>query len=163
MLRPVHDVENLLSDAGFWTAFAIAMVGTVLVWVRAGRGEFEPGITLVAALAGVLGLWTNDVLRARLVVAIILLALVESLTLVGALLAAALISLEPRLRHTLGFAAIAGLFVWVAVYGGLGRSGAVVGGIACLGVVLLVPLVREMRTRGALAVVFVMQCALVAY
>ena len=30
-----------------------------------------------------------------------------------------------------------GLFVWVAVYGGIGRAGSVVGGVACLGVVVL--------------------------
>ena len=43
MLRPVHDVENLLSDAGFWTAFVVAMIGTVLVWVRARRGGTSTG------------------------------------------------------------------------------------------------------------------------
>jgi hypothetical protein len=65
---------------------------------------------------------------------------------------------------TVGFAALTGLFAWVAAYGGLGRSGAVVGGIACLGLVLLLPAFTALTTsrEGVLAVVLV-QCALVVF
>jgi hypothetical protein len=84
--------------------------------------------------------------------------------LMGALLAGALVGLEPRIQATLGTTALTGLFVWTAGYGGLGRPGSVVGGVACLGVLLLVPLVRwRAVSRAAVVVLVVVQCALVAY
>ena len=42
-----------------------------------------------------------------------------------------------------GSAAVAGLFVWVVVVGGRGRPGSVVGGLACLGILLAEPLGRR--------------------
>jgi hypothetical protein len=82
----------------------------------------------------------------------------------GALVAAAVIGLEPRLRHRCGVAAAVGLFVWVTAVGGLGRAGSVVGGLACLGVVLLIPIVRSPTTsRFAVALLLVVQAGLVAY
>jgi hypothetical protein len=80
--------------------------------------------------------------------------------LLGALVAAAALGLEPRLRPALGAPALAGLFVWVGAVGGIGRPGSVVGAVACLGVLVLVPLVR--RSVHTLLVV-ALQCALVLY
>src|SRR5262245_13773596 len=56
---------------------------------------------------------------------------------VGALGVGCVFVLEPRLRAALGAAALTGLFAWVTAYGGVGRPGSVVGGVACLGVLLL--------------------------
>jgi hypothetical protein len=84
--------------------------------------------------------------------------------LLGALLAVAVLGLEPRLRHRCGAAALTGLFVWVATFGGLGRGGSVVGGIACLGVVVLLPLVpRWTPTRWSSVLAIVVQVAVVVY
>ena len=84
--------------------------------------------------------------------------------LLGALLAGALVGLEPRIQAALGTTALTGLFVWTSGYGGLGRPGSVVGGVACLGVLLLVPLVRwRSSPRAAVVVLVVVQCALVVY
>jgi hypothetical protein len=244
MLRAVHDVENVLSDAAFWTSLVIAAVGTVVVWLRMRRGEWEPGIALVVVVAGLAGMRTDQRLHGALVVALFLLALGEHLTrdeawgarfvglvpgavvlgaalpegwpfwmrasaavatalggflaietdrraprlvpllfaigaigvwacvpdtevpkaVMGALLAGAVIGLEPRLRHRIGFSAVTGLFVWGAVYGGVARDGSVVGGIACLGVVVLVALVLRWRpTRWATIVAIVLQVALVVF
>jgi hypothetical protein len=84
--------------------------------------------------------------------------------LLGALVAAAVIGLEPRLRHLVGYASVVGLFVWIAAYGGLGRAGSVVGGIACLGVVPLIAVVRwSAATRGRVAILVATQVALVLF
>ena len=60
----------------------------------------------------------------------------------GALAAAACLLVVPGLRPSAATAALTGLVVWLAVLEGRGRPGAVVGSIACLGVVLVAPLVR---------------------
>ncbi len=233
MLRPVHDVENVLSDAAFWTALVVAAIGTALVWVRLRRDEFEPGIAFVVLVSCCVGLREEHLLPActrgrgrapdargvpdarcwtarpaglaaprrascserrfpmagrfgcalvaagaavfggllavaadrrapRLVPALLACGALgvylcvpdteAPKALLGALLAAAVLGLEPRLRHRLGFAAVAGLVAWIAVYGGVGRSGSVVGGIASLGVVVLLPLVpRWSPTRWTVA------------
>jgi hypothetical protein len=51
-----------------------------------------------------------------------------------------------------GTAAAVGTLVWVSAVGGLGRSTAVIGGVACLGLLIAEPLGRLMaaRRRGAL-------------
>jgi hypothetical protein len=244
MLRPVHDVENVLGDAAFWTAFVIAAAGTLVVWLRVRRSEPEPGVWFVVAVAGFAALRTDRRLPNPLVVAIVLLALGEYLTrelswrarvvalapgamvlgaslpdgwplwirivsastalvagvlsveadrraprlvplllavgalgvylcvpdteapkaLFGALVAAAVLGLEPRLRHRGGVSAVVGLVAWTVAYGGVGRPGSVVGGIACLGVVLLLSLVpRWSPTRWAVVTAIVVQVALVLY
>jgi hypothetical protein len=244
MLRPVHDVENVLGDAGFWTAFVVALVGTAVVWLRLRRAEWEPGIALVVVVATLAGLRAGHRLPTALVVAIGLLAFGEYLArdaarparlaalvpgalvlaasvpegwpfwlrvgatgaaagggllavdadqrvprlmpllllvgavgvyvcvpdteapkaLLGALVVTAAIGLEPRVRHRVGFAAAAGLFVWVAAFGGLGRAGSVVGGIACLGVVLVIPVVRwAAGNRKLVALGVATQVALVLF
>jgi hypothetical protein len=240
----VHDVENVLTDEAFWTAFVIAAVGTGVVWLRLRGAEWEPGFAFVVVVAALAGVRADHNLPNPLVVAVVMLALGEYLTrdealgarvvvlvpgavvlgaalpdgwpfwmrataagaatlggllsiraderaprlvpllfligavgvyacvpdteapkaLLGALLAGAVLALEPRLRHRCGVAALTGVFVWVAVFGGLGRGGAVVGGIACLGVVVLLPLVpRWSPTRWATVIAVVAQVALVAY
>jgi len=244
MLRPVHDVENVVNDAAFWTALVIAAVGVALVVVRARHRHVEPGGAVVVVLAALVGLRVEHRLPAPLVVGLALLLLGEWLTrdesgwarvvgsvpgalvvgaalpdgwpfwirvvvvgstvvggglvrqadrvaprlvppllaigaagvylcvpdteapkaLLGALAAGAFVGLEPRLRATLGATTLTGLFVWIAGYGGLGRPGSVVGGIACLGVLLVMPLVRwRSSSRIAVVVLVVVQCALVAY
>jgi hypothetical protein len=244
MLRPVHDVENVLGDAAFWTAFVVAAAGTLVVWLRMRRFEVEPGVWFVAGVATCVGLRTDHRLLNPLVVAIVLLALGDYLAregswqaravalapgsvvlgaalpdgwpfwiravaavaalvggvvavevdrraprlvplllavgalgvylcvpdtevskaVLGALVVAAALGLEPRLRHRCGISAVVGLFVWAAAYGGLGRPGSVVGGIACLGVVLLIPLVpRWSPTRWAVVAAVVVQVPLVVF
>jgi hypothetical protein len=82
----------------------------------------------------------------------------------GALLVGAFVLFMPRMRHTVGFAGVVGMFAWVAVFGGFGRPGSAVAGVACLGVTLLVPLVRRLRLTTLTECVLVGgQVALVAY
>jgi hypothetical protein len=70
-------------------------------------------------------------------------------TLMGGLLAAGLLAADPELAMTPGVSALTGLFVWTAAFGGHGRTGSVVGGIACLGVLVLAPLAGWSRRRRA--------------
>jgi hypothetical protein len=243
MLRPVQDVENVLGDAAFWTAFVIAAAGTLVVWLRLRRSEPEPGVWLVVAVAICAGVRSDVALENALVAAIVMLGAGEYLArdlpwrargvalapgatvlgaslpdgwpfwirvvaavaavigsllaiesdrraprlvplllaigalgvylcvpdtetakaLLGALVAAAALGCEPRLRHRVGLSAVVGLFVWTATFGGVGRAGSVVGGIACLGVVLLVSLVRRSRSRAFAVLLVIVQVALVAY
>ncbi len=87
-----------------------------------------------------------------------------SVVLVGALLAGAVWIVVPRARASVGVGSLTGLFAWVAVDGGVGRPGSVIGGVACLGVLVLLPLVRRPRwTARALVVVLLVQVALVVY
>jgi hypothetical protein len=244
MLRPVHDVENVTSDAAFWVALVLGGTATAIVWFRVRRGREEPGIMVVLTAASVIGLQVNFDLPAALVVGLALLFVGEWLTrdepriaraiatspgalvlgaalpdgwpfwirtvvsvsavvggllvqdadralprptplllaigalgvylcvpdteapkaLLGALLAGAVIGLVPRLRATLGAPMVTGLFVWVVGVGGLGRPGSVVGGIACLGVLVLIRVVRWTATAPArVTALVVTQCALVVF
>jgi hypothetical protein len=244
MLRPVHDVENVVDDAAFWVALVVGVVGVALVWLRLRRGRREPGVAVAVALACVVGLRVEHRLPAALVVALVLLLLGEWSTrdagllprvvaavpgalvlgaalpdgwpfwirasvvvvalvggaladgadrvtprlvpalfaigavgiyfcvpdteapkvLLGALVAGAAIGLEPRLTSTRGVAMVTALFAWIAGYGGVGRPGSVVGGLACLGVVLLLPVARWRATSAARTVIVLLtQCALVVY
>jgi hypothetical protein len=244
MLRPVHDVENVLDDAAFWVALVVGGIGVLFVWVRVRRGAREPGVAIAVAIGSLAGLRVDHRLPAPLVVGVVLVALGEWLArdratrervlsaipgavvlgaalpdgwalwigvlvavaavvggvlvdavdrgmprvlpvllavgavgvyfcvpdteapkaLLGALLAGTMIVLEPRLGHALGHVTVTGLFVWVAAYGGVGRPGSVVGGVACLGLVLLIPLVRWSRaTPARTALLVVTQCALVVF
>jgi hypothetical protein len=87
-----------------------------------------------------------------------------AVVLVGALLVGLVWIAVPRARASVGASALTGLFAWVAVDGGAGRPGSVIGGVACLGVLLLLPLVGRPRpTARAWAVLLVVQVALVAY
>jgi len=84
--------------------------------------------------------------------------------LLGALLAAAFVVRAGALQPTGGATAVAGLYVWIAGLGGVGRPGSVVGGIACLGVVLLLPLIRSITTsRLGVIMLVAAQCGVVAY
>jgi hypothetical protein len=80
--------------------------------------------------------------------------------LIGASVACAFVVFVPSLEPTVGATAFTGLFVWLAGLGGVARAGSVVGGIACLGIVLLVPLLRRCAN---VVVLFVAQGALVAF
>jgi hypothetical protein len=67
--------------------------------------------------------------------------------LVGAFLVAALLAFDPELRAVgAGVCAAVGLVVWDAGQEGAARPGAVIGAVACLGVLLLVPVFgRKLR------------------
>jgi hypothetical protein len=67
--------------------------------------------------------------------------------LVGAFLAAALLAFDPELRAVgAGSCAAVGLVVWDACREGAARPGAVVGAVACLGVLVLLPIFgRKLR------------------
>jgi hypothetical protein len=244
MLRPVHDIENVLGDAAFWTAFVIAAVGILVMWLRLRRSEAEPGVWFVVVVATFAGLRAAHRLPDPLLAAVLLLALGEHLArdlsmrartvalapgavvlgasvpeawpswirivamigalaggvlgvdadrraprlvplllavgavgvylcvpdteapkaMLGALLGAAVLGLEPTLRYRCGVSAVVGLFVWVSAFGGLGRPGSVVGGLACLGVVLLIPIVRWSTTNRVLVALLVgVQVGVVLY
>jgi hypothetical protein len=242
MLRPVHDVENVLGDAGFWNALVVAGAGVAVVWLRVRQHRFEPGVALVVVVAALVGLregrllaesfavalglvvvaelvfrqqatvaravayamagatvgaslpaawplWTRLTVLAVVVVGALVapvhdaraprvvpaLVLISALgvyacapdteapkVLLGAMVAAAVIGFEPRLRAAVGLPAVIGLFAWVAAFGGVGRPGAVVGGVACLGVLLL-PVPRRRPGTGGVVLLFVTQVALVTY
>jgi hypothetical protein len=242
MLRPVHDVENVLGDAGFWNALVVAGAGVAVVWLRARQHRFEPGVALVVVVAALVGLregrllaesfavalglvvvaelvfrqqaitarvvayalagatvgatlpsawplWTrltvlgvvvvgafvapvHDARSPRIVPALLLIGAIgvyacvpdteAPKVLLGAMVAAAVIGLEPVLRPAIGMPAVVGLFAWVAAVGGVGRPGAVVGGVACLGVLLL-PVPRGRVDRWGLVLLVVTQIAVVTY
>src|SRR5689334_9610202 len=80
MLRPVHDVENVLRDGAFWLALLVATVGTTITWLRIRRGEPTPGIAVIAVVATLAGLRLDLPLPNALVVALALLVAGEWLT-----------------------------------------------------------------------------------
>ena len=244
MLRGVQDLESVIRDWGFWTALVLGGLGVAFVCARARHGHPEPGVAVVALVAGIVALRVDDRLPFRLVVGVVLLitgewlvrelgtaarlaalvpgavvlgaalpdgwpfwtrALVTLVTvgggalvadaarivprwvplllaigaagvyvcvpdteapkcLLGAVLAAAFVALVPDVVATTGFATLTGLFVWVAAFGGLGRSGSVVGGAACLGIVVLVPAFTALtKTRVGIAALLLLQCAVVLF
>jgi len=238
----MHDVENVLGDAGFWNALIVAAAGAAVVWLRLRQHHGEPGIGAVITVAGLVGLRVNHLLETSLVVTLALVALAEwafrgrtvagrllaytlgaaavaatlpsgwpgwsrvalilvvvggacagpahdrvvprlvpvllaiggigvyfcapdteaPKALLGAVLGACVIVLEPRLRASLGLPAAIGFFAWVAVFGGVGRPGAIVGGLACLGVLLLPAPHWRPRTAGVVVLVLT-QVGLVLY
>jgi hypothetical protein len=85
-------------------------------------------------------------------------------TVLGALLAAGLLGLDPALPAGPGASAVTGLFVWTAVVDGHGRPGSVVGAVACLGVLVLAPLAGWARASRRAPVLLVgVQVVLAAY
>jgi hypothetical protein len=88
----------------------------------------------------------------------------QAAVLMGALVAAAALAVDPDLRAAPGIAPLTGVFVWTVAIGGHGREGSVVGGLACLGVLVLVPLVGWGRTvRSAPWVLALGQLAYVVF
>jgi hypothetical protein len=82
----------------------------------------------------------------------------------GALVPVVFLGLVPRLRSSSATASLMGLVVWLAVLEGRGRPGAVVGSIACLGVILVAPLVHWRATAPqALVALVATQALLVLY
>lgn len=242
MLRLVHDVENVLGDAGFWNALVVAGAGVAVVWLRVRQHRFEPGVALVVVVAALVGLrevrlltqafvvalalvvvaelvfqqqaiaarvvayamagaavgatlpsawpvWTRLTVLAVVVVGALVAPLHDARTpravpalllisalgvyacvpdteapkvLLGAMAAAAVIGFEPRLRAAIGLPAVVALVGWVGAFGGVGRPGAVVGGVACVGVLLL-PVSRRRPGPFGVVLLFVTQIALVTY
>jgi hypothetical protein len=81
--------------------------------------------------------------------------------LAGAAGISVLVGLAPDLRPSpAGTAAFAGVLTWNAGVGGWPRDGAVVGGVACFGVLALGPVVRFARSSWLRTLI--VQCALVA-
>jgi hypothetical protein len=85
--------------------------------------------------------------------------------LLGALVGAAVLFLDRRLRAGPGgTAAIVALMTWASVVDGYPRRGAVVGAVACFGVVVLLPVmgIARVRVRAAPVVIVIgVQLALV--
>ena len=70
------------------------------------------------------------------------------LVLLGAAVPVAFLALDGRASSSASTGAFAALMVAAALVGGVGRPGAVVGGLACLGVLVLAPLAGwRARTR----------------
>jgi hypothetical protein len=68
--------------------------------------------------------------------------------LVGALLGVVLLAFDRRLPAGAGGTAVlAGIMVWSAIVDGYARRGAVVGALACFGVVVLLPLLKRTHAR----------------
>jgi hypothetical protein len=91
------------------------------------------------------------------------------LVLVGAVLPATLLALDPDTRASAWTGAVVALVVAEVLVGGEGRPGAIIGGLACVGVLLLAPLAawRPHATRDGLVLlithaVFVLWAARVA-
>src|SRR6187399_3134275 len=77
MLRPVHDVENVLGDAGFWNALVVAGAGVAVVWFRVRQHRFEPGVALVVVVAALVGLREGRLLAEAFAVALGLVVVAE--------------------------------------------------------------------------------------
>jgi hypothetical protein len=245
MLRPVHDVIDVLDDGGFRAALVVAVLLAAGVWLLARHRRPVLGYAFVAVVATLVGFRVGHRLTAALVVGLVLLALGEwfardgrswairvavlvpgalvlgaalpdrfgfglrmtvvvvttvaaplvvmtaardprvaaalfaiaavgvyvcvpdteyVMALVGGLVGAALLTADPEMAATLGVGALTGLFVWTTVVGGHGRTGSVVGGIACLGVLVFVPLAGWGRARpGGQWVLLATQIAYVAF
>jgi hypothetical protein len=161
--------------AGCWTRALWLLPGALVIaaalpdgwpfWIRLVT-------TVAAAVGGSLTVATN-VAAPRLVPALFAVTAVgifycvpdteAPAAVVGALAVGCVLVLEPRLRTALGAAALTGIVAWVTAYGGMGRPGSVVGGIACLGVLLLpIGRVRHHSTRWIVPLLAV-QVALVVY
>jgi hypothetical protein len=86
------------------------------------------------------------------------------LVLLGAALPVALLALNRRARSSASTGAFVALMVAGAVVGGVGRPGAVVGGLACVGVLVLVPLAGwRARTPADIVVLIVTHGLLVLW
>jgi hypothetical protein len=140
--------DGIASWLGTTTVVATAMLAPLVV----ALARRDPRVAAVLfAVAGV-GLYAcvPDTEHAR--------------TLLGALLAAGVLGLDPALPAAPGASAVTGLFVWTAVVGGQARPGSVVGAIACLGVLVIAPLAGWARVRSNAPVLLIgVQVALVAF
>ncbi|HEY3672828.1 MAG TPA: hypothetical protein VGN51_17955 [Acidimicrobiia bacterium] len=84
--------------------------------------------------------------------------------LLGAIGPCMFLAIDPETRGGPPTGALLALVVWSAVLGGHGRPGAVVGSLACFGVLLLLPFVRpRWRTPEAVVTLLVVQAALVVW
>lgn len=84
--------------------------------------------------------------------------------LLGAIGPCVFLAIDPESRGASPTGAVLALVVWSAVLGGHGRPGAVIGSLACFGVLLLVPFVRSRwRTPEAVVTLLVVQAALVVW
>jgi hypothetical protein len=116
-----------------------ALVGGALV-VDYDEANAHSGLAPVLLAITVLGMWTTVPDTEQVLV---VLGVFAPLALVG----------WPVVRAAEGAAAygVVGLLAWVAAVGGRGRPGSVVGAVACLGVLLVEPLVRRLwRGRASL-------------
>jgi hypothetical protein len=142
-------VSDTVPAAASWVVVAAA--GTVAVAVVPARmlDAGMPRCTGVLLLVSAVGVYVTvpDTELARIVV--------------GAAVVGALVGCAPDARAApLGTTAAIGLLAWVAAAGGAGRPGAVVGGLACLGVLALGPVAVWSAARPV--VVVAVQVALVA-
>src|SRR6476659_6627585 len=80
MLRPVHDVEIVVSEAAFWVALGLGAVGALVVWFRLRAAHLEPGVIVVATAACCVGLRIEHRLPAPLVVGLALLLIGDCMT-----------------------------------------------------------------------------------
>jgi hypothetical protein len=84
--------------------------------------------------------------------------------LLGAIGPTMFLAIDPDTRGGSPTGAVLALVVWSAVLGGHGRPGAVIGSLACFGVLLLLPFVRPRRdTLPAVVTLLVVQAALVVW
>jgi hypothetical protein len=84
--------------------------------------------------------------------------------LLGALVPTLFLAIDPDTRGAAPTGALFGLMVWTAVLGGHGRPGAVIGGLACFGVLFALPWLRaRWDTPPAVVTLLVVQAAVVLW
>jgi hypothetical protein len=169
--------EWLANEAGSWLArFAFLVPGALVLGASLPGGlAFWLRVTTVGATVLLAPLVVVFAQRGpRVAAALFAVAAVglyacvpdteHARALLGALLAAGLLGLDPLLPAAPGVSAVTGLFLWTAVLGGHGRPGAVVGAVACLGVLVVAPVAGWARvTRSAPVLLVGVQVALVAF
>ena len=132
--------------------FAVTVVGAPLATSVEARAPRLVPLLLLMSAAGVYVCVPDTEIAAALL---------------GATAVPALMALDPRLPARVGAtAAMTGLLVYVAAIEGHGRPGAVVGGMACLGMLALAPLSRWRRAPLApsnIVAVTVVHIALVLF
>jgi hypothetical protein len=148
MLRPVHDVEDLLRDEAFWIALVVAAVGVALVWLRLRRGSVNPGLPLAVVVAVLVAFRFDHAWPAALAVGLVLLVVGEWATGVGPRWLQLVVSVPGAL--ILGASLPDGWPFWARVVLGVGT---VVGGLVVLDADRAMPrLVPALLALGALGV-----------
>ena len=136
-----------------WARLTLALAIVLLSPFVTAFDATDPRLVPLLLTITALGMWstTPDTERGRV--------------LVGALAGTALLGLDRRLRSgALGTAMVVGLLSWSAVLDGFSRRGAVMGALACFGVVVILPfLAPRRRVTGVIrvAIVLSVQVALV--
>jgi hypothetical protein len=132
-----------------WPALAVATGAVAAVLADFDRRQGQRGLLPLLLVVTAAGIYATvpDVEAA-----LVLLGATVPMTLLGRPGPLARSRPWPPLLGAAGAVAAAGVLVWTVATGGAGRPGAVVGGLACLGLLAVEPLARRLdpRRRGLL-------------